>query len=101
MRAGGIIIRQLGSTWHDGNNTSLGKDYTLYSLIDGVVIFDKKKERPSIHVYPHDHEKALAAKIVTHTIHAKEGVPSRQQRRKAMYTPRGSSPAPAAAAAAP
>jgi hypothetical protein len=34
----------------------------------------------------------LAAKIITHTVHAKEGVPSRQERRKAMFKPRASEP---------
>lgn len=45
--------------------------------------------RVQVHVYPLDHAKAIAAIEITHTKHAKEGVPSRQERRKAMYTPRG------------
>ena len=44
--------------------------------------------RTQVHVYPLDHAKAIAAIEITHTKHAKEGVPSRQERRKAMYTPR-------------
>jgi large subunit ribosomal protein L27 len=48
VKAGGIIIRQVGSTWHEGTNTELGRDYTLFSLVDGIVIYDKKKERPSV-----------------------------------------------------
>eukprot|EP00967_Tisochrysis_lutea_P097754 scaffold143715_cov21-Tisochrysis_lutea.AAC.1 len=90
VKAGGIIVRQTGSTvsgvagfrsccgaggwagtaaerrhthqfaaihpnhtsthaytqWHSGVNTDLGKDYTVYALEDGIVMFDKKKERP-------------------------------------------------------
>ena len=148
VKAGGIIVRQVGSTWHDGSNTSLGKDFTLFSLIDGVVVYDKKKVRPAVsktergkplrkteggggdplhvtalktlsrrtailltilmsqpcihfcvshgrthdkpqvHVYPLDHAKAIAVIEATHTKKPKEGVPSRQERRRAMYKPR-------------
>ncbi len=48
VKAGGIIFRQVGSTWHEGTNTGLGKDYTLFSLVDGIVIYDKKKVRPAV-----------------------------------------------------
>ncbi|GAX85879.1 hypothetical protein CEUSTIGMA_g13295.t1 [Chlamydomonas eustigma] len=89
VKAGGIIVRQVGTTWHDGTNTSLGKDYTLFSLVDGIVMYDKKKQRPSVHVYPYEHAKAVAAVEITHTKKPKEGVPSRKERRKTMYTPRG------------
>ena len=41
-----------------------------------------------IHVYPAEHEKAVAAVTATHTKQAKEGVPSRKERRRAMYKPR-------------
>jgi ribosomal protein L27 len=30
--------------WHSGTNTDLGKDYTLFSLMDGIVMYEKKKE---------------------------------------------------------
>lgn len=45
---------------------------------------------PQVHVYPLDHVKAIAAIEATHTKKPKEGVPSRQERRKAMYKPRAS-----------
>lgn len=48
VKAGGIIVRQVGSEWHDGTNTALGKDYTLFSLVDGIVVYDKKKEKPAV-----------------------------------------------------
>jgi large subunit ribosomal protein L27 len=40
IRAGGIIVRQVGSTIHAGRNVGTGKDYTLFALVDGVVKFE-------------------------------------------------------------
>jgi len=45
VRAGGIIIRQCGTKVHPGNNVGLGRDYTIFSLIDGVVLFSPKDKR--------------------------------------------------------
>jgi len=42
--AGNIIVRQCGTRWHPGNNVGLGTDYTIYSLIDGVVKFEHKSK---------------------------------------------------------
>ncbi len=51
--AGNIIIRQRGTNVHPGNNVGLGKDYTIYSLIDGEVKFERKdKTRLKVSVYP-------------------------------------------------
>ena len=51
--AGNIIVRQLGTKIHPGNNVGLGKDYTIFSLVDGVVKFEKKdKSRLQVSVYP-------------------------------------------------
>ena len=51
--AGNIIIRQDGTKWHPGRNVGMGTDYTIYSLIDGVVKFEHKdKKRMKISVYP-------------------------------------------------
>jgi large subunit ribosomal protein L27 len=53
VRAGNIIVRQLGTKFHPGKNVGLGKDYTIYSLVDGVVKFERKnRERLKISVYP-------------------------------------------------
>lgn len=41
VRAGNIIVRQLGTKIHPGRNVGLGKDYTLFALVDGVVQFEK------------------------------------------------------------
>jgi len=51
--AGNIIIRQNGTRWHPGKNVGLGKDYTLFALIDGVVTFERKdRSRQKVSVYP-------------------------------------------------
>jgi peroxiredoxin family protein len=66
-----------------------GKDYTLYSTVEGIVVFKKKvSEKSKISVVPMDSEEAQVLLKKTHTIAPKEGVPSRKVRRKAMYTPR-------------
>ncbi len=51
--AGNILYRQRGTKIHPGTNVGLGKDYTLYSLIDGVVKFERKgKTDKKVSVYP-------------------------------------------------
>jgi large subunit ribosomal protein L27 len=53
VRAGNIIIRQCGTKVHPGNNVGLGNDFTIYSLIDGVVKFEHKdRRRYKVSVYP-------------------------------------------------
>ena len=53
--AGNIIVRQVGTKWHPGRNVGLGRDYTIYALIDGVVKFEhKSKTRQKVSVYPAD-----------------------------------------------
>ena len=42
VRAGGIIIRQRGTKYFPGKNAGMGKDHTIYSLIDGKVHFTQK-----------------------------------------------------------
>lgn len=44
-KKGGILIRQRGTRYHAGSNVKRGNDDTLYSLVDGVVSFSKKKLR--------------------------------------------------------
>lgn len=89
IKAGAIIVRQLGSTWHAGDNVGTGKDYTLFSTIDGVVVYQKKSDRSKVSVYPLDHPKGQAAATATHTTEAKADVGSRKERRRAIYKPRG------------
>ncbi len=50
--SGNIIVRQHGTKIHPGNNVGLGKDYTIYSLIDGKVKFEhftKNKKKVSVY----------------------------------------------------
>jgi large subunit ribosomal protein L27 len=52
INAGSIIVRQVGTVFHPGNNVGLGKDYTIYSKIDGFVKFERlDKKRKKISVY--------------------------------------------------
>ena len=46
--AGNIIIRQVGNKWHAGKNVGQGKDYTLFSLVEGSVYFDQKGRRVNV-----------------------------------------------------
>jgi large subunit ribosomal protein L27 len=49
---GTIIVRQRGTKVHPGNNVGLGKDYTIYSLIDGKVKFEPfRDDRKKVSVY--------------------------------------------------
>ncbi len=51
--AGNIIVRQRGTKHHPGNNVGIGKDDTLYSLVDGTVKFTKKaNDRSFVSVIP-------------------------------------------------
>ena len=50
--AGTIIVRQHGTKIHPGNNVGLGKDYTIYALIDGKVKFEPaRNDRRKVSVY--------------------------------------------------
>ena len=75
VKAGGIIMRQVGNTWHAGNNVGQGKDYTLFALNEGVVKFETIKGRKCISVYDAPPVEQPA-----------EG--TRRAKRRAMYTPR-------------
>ncbi len=51
--AGNIIYRQRGTKIHPGNNVGMGKDHTLFALVDGVVKYERKdKKRKKVSVYP-------------------------------------------------
>ena len=52
IHAGSIIVRQVGTKIHPGNNVGLGKDFTIFSLIDGVVKYERlDKTRKKVSVY--------------------------------------------------
>lgn len=46
-RAGNIIIRQRGTAHHPGNNVGMGKDHTLFAMVDGTVEFRRKRNDKS------------------------------------------------------
>jgi large subunit ribosomal protein L27 len=46
-KAGNILVRQRGTVHHPGENVGLDKDHTLFALVDGTVIFRKKKDNRS------------------------------------------------------
>ncbi|MEQ8330827.1 MAG: 50S ribosomal protein L27 [Longimicrobiales bacterium] len=52
VNAGGILVRQRGTKFHPGRNVGRGNDDTLFSLIDGVVKFERMRRRPVVSVYP-------------------------------------------------
>ena len=53
--AGNIIVRQRGSHFHSGNNVGMGRDFTLFSLIDGKVKFERlDAKRQKVSVYPEE-----------------------------------------------
>jgi large subunit ribosomal protein L27 len=53
VRAGNIIVRQLGTRIHPGRNVGMGRDFTLFAKIDGIVQYDRlDKERKRVNVMP-------------------------------------------------
>ena len=48
VQAGNILVRQLGNKFHPGMGVGQGNDYTLYALVDGVVMFDRKGRRINV-----------------------------------------------------
>lgn len=53
VKAGNILVRQLGTRIHPGENVGMGKDYTLFALVDGVVSYERfGKTRKKASVYP-------------------------------------------------
>ena len=53
VRAGNILVRQVGTRVHPGENVGVGRDWTLFALIDGVVKYERHgKNRRRVAVYP-------------------------------------------------
>lgn len=48
VHAGNIIVRQVGTKFHPGQNVGMGKDFTIFSLITGRVLFDREGRRVSV-----------------------------------------------------
>lgn len=57
-KSGNIIIRQRGTKHHPGNNVGIGKDHTLFALVDGTVNFRKgEKDRSFVSIVPFETEE--------------------------------------------
>jgi large subunit ribosomal protein L27 len=53
VRAGGILVRQVGQTINPGRNVGVGSDYTLFALIDGTVTYEHQtRSKKRVSVYP-------------------------------------------------
>ncbi len=53
IKAGNIIVRQRGTQHHPGTNVGIGRDHTLFALVDGTVLFKKgRKDRSFVSVTP-------------------------------------------------
>ena len=60
--AGNIIVRQRGTVHKPGENMGMGKDHTLFALIDGTVVFKKKRDNKSyVSILPFPAEQAISA----------------------------------------
>lgn len=52
VKAGNIIVRQRGTTVHPGENIGMGKDHTLFALVDGYVKFERyRKNKKQVSIY--------------------------------------------------
>jgi large subunit ribosomal protein L27 len=53
IQAGSILVRQLGTVIHPGKNVKVGRDFTLYATVDGVVKYERVgRDRKKVSVYP-------------------------------------------------
>jgi len=53
VKAGNILVRQIGTKFHPGNNVGIGKDFTLFAKADGLVRFERfGKDRTKISIVP-------------------------------------------------
>jgi large subunit ribosomal protein L27 len=52
-RAGHILVRQVGTRVHPGKNVGMGRDFTLFAKIDGIVRYERVgKDRKQVHIFP-------------------------------------------------
>lgn len=53
VKAGSILVRQVGTKFHAGDNVGIGRDWTLFAMVDGVVKFERHgKSKMRVAVYP-------------------------------------------------
>ena len=83
--AGNIIIRQRGTKYHPGNGVGLGKDHTIFAMVDGVVTFTRKKDdKVYVHVLPFVEETVAPAEVAKT---AKKAAPKKEEAPKAEAAP--------------
>jgi len=64
--AGNIIVRQRGTKHHPGLNVGMGKDHTLFALVDGIVEFRKRRNNKSyVSVIPINNQKESSQTVVS------------------------------------
>lgn len=52
VKAGNVLVRQVGTKIHPGNNVGMGKDFTLFSLVNGKVTYERLgRDRKKVSVY--------------------------------------------------
>ncbi len=74
VNSGTIIIRQRGTKFHPGNNVRLGRDFTIYAVINGKVKFERlDKQRLKVSVYAQEAAKAAKTAPKKPTATAKAG----------------------------
>ena len=62
VRAGNILVRQVGTVIHPGKNVGCGRDYTLFAKIDGVVKYEEfGRDRKRVSIYPVEVKVDIAA----------------------------------------
>jgi large subunit ribosomal protein L27 len=52
VTAGSVLVRQRGTRVRPGRNVGVGRDFTLFALVDGVVAWERSKDTPRVSVYP-------------------------------------------------
>ncbi len=68
-RAGNIIIRQRGTKFHPGDHVGMGKDHTLFALVDGTIHYKtKRKNRKFVNVLPFETTEETVAPIAASAI---------------------------------
>jgi large subunit ribosomal protein L27 len=48
VSSGSILLRQCGTKWHPGRNVGMGRDFTIFALVDGTVYFDRDGRRINV-----------------------------------------------------
>ncbi|KDE41646.1 50S ribosomal protein L27 [Metamycoplasma hyosynoviae] len=82
VTAGSIIYRQRGTKIFPGNNVGLGRDYTLFALIDGIVKFEDRINRKFASVYPEKKAKEVEVKTAKKTTTTKKVVAKKETETK-------------------